>query len=49
MGPFLDETDNSIRIEAINALRGIVDGDQPIDKLSAFQAIEVANEWKGKL
>jgi hypothetical protein len=49
VGQFLDDTDNSIRIEAINALRGIVDGDPPMDKLSAFQAIEVANEWKGKL
>lgn len=49
VGRFLDDKDNSIRIEAINALRGIVDGDPPLDKLSAFEAIEVANKWKGKL
>jgi len=49
VAPFLDETDNSIRIEAINALRGIVDGDLPLDQLSAFEAIEVANEWKRRL
>jgi hypothetical protein len=42
----LNSTDNSIRVAAINALRGIVDGDPPIDKLSVFQAVELANKWK---
>ncbi len=47
--PLLDETDNSIRVAAINALRGIVDGELPIEGLSAFEAIEMAKKWKGKI
>ncbi len=46
--PFLDEEDNSIRVAAINALRGMVDGAPPLEDLSAFEAIEMAKEWKGK-
>lgn len=46
--PFLDDEDNQIRVAAINALRGIVDGADPIDDLSAFEAIEMAKEWKNK-
>jgi hypothetical protein len=49
VGRFLDDSDNSVRIAAINALRGIVDGDPPIDKLSVFDAIERANKWKARL
>jgi hypothetical protein len=45
---FLSEEDNSIRVAAINALRGIVDGEPPIENLSAFEAIELANKWKGR-
>jgi hypothetical protein len=44
--PLLDSTDGSIRIGAINAMRGIVDGDKPIDKLPVFEAIELAKKWK---
>ncbi|MFT6713974.1 MAG: hypothetical protein ACJAVJ_001256 [Planctomycetota bacterium] len=44
----LSDSDNSIRVAAINAMRGIVDGDLPIDKLSVFEAVELANEWKGR-
>jgi len=47
--PFLDETDNSLRVGAINALRGIVDGDPPLPRLSVFEAIERANKWKARL
>lgn len=47
--PLLDETDNSIRVAAINALRGIVDGDLPLEELSAFEAIEMAKQWKDKI
>lgn len=47
--PILDSTDNSLRVAAINALRGIVDGDPPLDKLSVFEAIERANKWKARL
>jgi len=49
IGPQLDAQDNSIRIEAINALRGIVDGDPPIDKLPVFEAIERVNKWKARI
>ena len=44
----LSDSDNSIRVAAINAMRGIVDGDLPIDKLSVFEAVELANEWKSR-
>jgi hypothetical protein len=47
--PLLDESDNSIRVAAINALRGIVDGELPIEELSAFEAIEMAKKWKDRL
>ena len=47
--PLLDESDNSIRVAAINALRGIVDGELPIEELSAFEAIETAMKWKGRI
>ena len=46
--PFLDDEDNQVRVAAINALRGIVDGDPPIENLSAFEAIEMAKEWKSR-
>ncbi len=49
VAPLLDSTDNSLRVAAINALRGIVDGDPPLDKLSVFEAIERANKWKARL
>ena len=44
--PFLSSDDNSIRVAAINAMRGIVDGAPPVDNLPVFDAIEMANEWK---
>jgi hypothetical protein len=47
--PFLDDDDNSIRVAAINAMRGIVDGDPPVEQLSVFEAIEMAKAWKSKL
>lgn len=47
--PYLDDNDNSLRVAAINALRGIVDGAPPLDKLSVFEAIERANKWKSRL
>ncbi|MCA8980222.1 MAG: hypothetical protein H6831_08600 [Planctomycetes bacterium] len=47
--PFLDDTDNTLRVAAINALRGIVDGEPPLDKLPVFEAIELANEWKKRV
>jgi HEAT repeat protein len=47
--PFLDEQDNTLRIAAINALRGIVDGEQPLDRLPVFEAIELAKRWKERV
>ncbi len=44
--PHLDNTDNSIRVAAINAMRGIVDNDPPIANLPVFEAIELAKKWK---
>ncbi|MCC7014094.1 MAG: hypothetical protein IT454_16170 [Planctomycetes bacterium] len=44
----LDNNDNSIRIAAINALRGIVDGELPIANLPVFEAIELAKKWKAR-
>jgi hypothetical protein len=46
---YLDDDDNSIRVAAINALRGMVDGDLPVEQLSVFEAIEMAKTWKAKL
>jgi hypothetical protein len=46
--PNLDSTDNSIRVAAINAMRGIVDGEPPIANLPVFEAIELAKKWKDK-
>lgn len=46
--PYLDNTDNSIRIAAINAMRGIVDNDLPIANLPVFEAIELAKKWKSR-
>ncbi|MFN0241868.1 MAG: hypothetical protein ACKVWV_03165 [Planctomycetota bacterium] len=47
--PFLDDSDNSLRVAAINALRGIVDGEPPLAQLPVFEAIELAKKWKEKL
>lgn len=49
VAPFLDSEHAQVRVAAINALRGIVDGAPPVDKLSAFDAIEMAKEWKARI
>ena len=46
---FLDHEDNQLRVEAINALRGIVDGEPPFENLLVFDAIEPAGKWKERL
>jgi hypothetical protein len=46
--PHLDSADNSVRVAAINAMRGIVDGDPPIANLPVFEAIELAKKWKSR-
>ncbi|MFT5051279.1 MAG: hypothetical protein ACI8QZ_002690 [Chlamydiales bacterium] len=49
LSSMLDDTDNGIRVAAINALRGIVDGEPPLVKLATFAAIEKALKWKARL
>jgi hypothetical protein len=44
--PFLDDDDNQLRVSAINACRGIVDGAPPLEQLPVFEAIETAKKWK---
>jgi len=46
---YLDSDDNQLRVAAINALRGIVDGEGPMENLSVFRAIEIARTWKQRL
>ncbi len=46
--PRLDSDDNSVRVAAINALRGVVDGDPPLENLPVFEAIEAAKRWKAR-
>lgn len=47
--PFLDHEFSGVKKEAINTLRVLVDGAEPLEDLSAFQAIEMANAWKKRL
>ena len=47
--PSLDAEENHVKVAAINALRMMVDGDPPLDRLSTFDAIERANKWKSRL
>lgn len=49
IAPALDARENNVKIEAINALRRIVDGEEPIARLSAFAAIEEAGKWKKRI
>lgn len=45
----LDSDDNQVRVAAINALRGIVDAQEPLEELSVFAAIELAKTWKARV
>jgi HEAT repeat protein len=47
--PFLDDDDNQLRVSAINACRGIVEGAPPLEQLPVFEAIETAKKWKEKV
>lgn len=49
IAPFLDSTNNRLKEEAVNALRGIVDRAPPLENLSVFDLIEQAKAWKAKL
>lgn len=46
---YLDAGEASVKREAINALRAIVDEAPPIEELSAFTAIQEAKKWKERL
>lgn len=46
---FLDAKEHQLRAEAVNALRGIVDGEPPFHKLSVFKAIEEVKRWKARV
>jgi hypothetical protein len=46
---YLDSTKHQIRVAAVNALRGIVDGDAPYANLSVFSAIEEVKKWKRRV
>ncbi len=49
IAPFLDDSDNSIRVAAINACRGIVDGQGPVENMPVFEAVELAQKWKERI
>lgn len=44
---FLDSNDNTVRVAAINAVRGIAQNQPPVADLSAFEAVELAKKLKG--
>ena len=49
--PFLSRTDVILKQEAINALRVMVDGDEPIPlkKLTSFRVISLAKKWQARI
>jgi len=47
--PLLDSNDSTLRIATINALRGIVDDEMPLARLSVFDSIEQAKTWKQRI
>lgn len=49
VAPLLDAKEHLLRAAAVNALRGIVDGDPPFRKLSVFKAIEEIKRWKARV
>ncbi|MBK8974563.1 MAG: hypothetical protein IPM29_01420 [Planctomycetes bacterium] len=46
---FLNASEHGVKKAAINALRVIVDGAAPMEELSVFQAIDMANAWKERV
>jgi len=43
---YLDAEQNAVKKAAINALRVVIDGEPPLEQLSVFQAIELAEKWR---
>ncbi len=46
---YLDSQQHQLRAGAVNALRGIIDGDPPHRTLSVFQAINAVKKWKARV
>ena len=46
---YLDSESHNVKKAAINALRVSVDSAVPLDKLSVFQAIDMARSWKARV
>lgn len=42
----LDSEQHSVKKAAINSLRVVIDGDPPLEQLSVFAAIELAQKWR---
>jgi hypothetical protein len=49
IGTYLDASEHQVRAGAVNALRGILDGNPPYRNLSVFQAIDEVKKWKRRL
>jgi len=45
----LDSPDQHIRFATVNALRGIVDGERPLEQMSVFDTIEEIDAWKKRI
>ena len=45
---YLESPDFAVKREAINTVR-VLHGEKPLEKLSSFQAINLAKQWLGKL
>ncbi|MCB9879864.1 MAG: hypothetical protein H6835_19915 [Planctomycetes bacterium] len=48
LGAYLDSADFTVKREAVNCAR-VLHGEAPLEKLSSFQVIEMAKQWKAKL
>jgi len=46
---YLDHENHTLKTEAINALRSIVDGRPPFKHISVFDMIRLRQEWQGRL
>ena len=49
IGRFLQHESQTVKKEAINALRVVVDGDEPLEKLPVFKTIEMAKQWRSRV
>lgn len=46
---YLESPDLRLKLEAVNALRGMLDDAPPLDKPSSFDLIEEVNRWRSRL